>query len=52
MKIGDLVTGVNRFEFGDFGIGIIIGKEYGRMKVYWPEKAFWCYTALEGVKPL
>ena len=52
MKIGDLVIGINRFEFGDYGVGIIIGKEFGRIKVYWPKEAAWCYTGIGGVKLL
>jgi hypothetical protein len=55
MKVGDLVIGIGNTWLGDHGIGIIIGRESGthkRLRVYWPEQGFWCYTALKGVKPL
>jgi hypothetical protein len=51
MKIGDLVIG-NGLVYRDYGVGIIIGKEFGRMKVYWPEQGFWSYTGLKGIELL
>ena len=51
MKVGDLVTG-KELVFSDYGIGIIIGKEFGGLKVYWPQKGVWCYTGTGGVKLL
>ena len=49
MKIGDLVIG-KAFVFSDYGIGIVIGKEFGGLKVYWPQEGVWCYTSEGGVK--
>jgi len=51
MKIGDLVIG-KAFVFSDYGVGIVIGKEFGGLKVYWPQEGVWCYTGLGGVKLL
>ena len=51
MKIGDLVIG-KELVFYDYGIGIIIGKEFGGLKIYWPQEGVWCYTGTGGVKPL
>jgi hypothetical protein len=51
MKVGDLVIG-KAFLFCDYGIGVIIGKEFGGMKVYWPKEGVWCFTGSAGVKPL
>jgi hypothetical protein len=51
MKIGDLVK-AKGFIFSDYGIGIVIGKEFGGLKVYWPQEGTWCYTGEGGVKLL
>jgi len=51
MKVGDLVTS-NAFIFSNYGIGIVIGREFGGLKVYWPEQGCWCYTSEKGVKLL
>ena len=51
MKVGDLVR-AKGFMFKDHGVGIIIGKEFGGLKVFWPQRGVWCYTGEGGVKPL
>ena len=51
MKIGDLVVGKGII-FSDYGIGIIVGKEFGGLKVYWPQEGTWCYTGERGVRAL
>ena len=51
MKVGDLVIATD-FVFHDYGIGIIIGTQFGSLKVFWPERGVWCYTGTGGVKPL
>ena len=51
MKTGDLVIGIG-FLMDGYGVGVIIGKEFGGLKVYWPKKGVWCYTGTGGVKPL
>ena len=51
MKIGDLVQS-KAFIFNNYGVGIIIGKEFGAIKVYWPMKGVWCFTGEGEVKPI
>ena len=51
MQVGDLVIGKG-FVFANHGVGIIIGKEFGGMKVYWPKRGVWCFTGSGAVKPL
>ena len=51
MNLGDLVIGKG-FLFCDYGVGIIIGKEDGGLKVYWPQEGVWCCTSEGGVKLL
>ena len=51
MQVGDLVIG-KTFVFANHGVGIIIGKEFGGMKVYWPKRGVWCFTGSGAVKPL
>ena len=48
MKIGDLVAG--KILLSTYGIGIIIGREFGGLKVYWPTQGCWCYTSEKGVR--
>ena len=51
MKTGDLVVS-NGFMFSTYGIGIVIGREFGGIKVYWPQQGTWCYTSETGVRLL
>jgi hypothetical protein len=51
MKIGDLVIGKG-FVFSNCGVGVVIAKEFGGMKVYWLKKGVWSYTGSGGVKLL
>ena len=51
MKVGDLVQS-DSFLWLDYGIGIIIGKEFGAFKVYWPKRGVWCLTGEGGVKQI
>jgi len=52
MKVGDLVIS-NGFMFSTYGIGIVIGREFGKnIKVYWPKRSCWCYTSEKGVRLL
>jgi hypothetical protein len=47
MKVGDLVIG-NGLLFGDYGVGIIIGKKSGGLRVYWPNEGGWTSFHPEG----
>ena len=51
MKIGDLVRGQTLI-FRDYGIGIVIGRSFGGLKVYWPQENSWCYTSCQSVQRL
>ena len=51
MKVGDLVTGKG-FLWSRYGVGIIIGKEFGGFKVYWPTQGSWCLTSEGGIELL
>ena len=51
MKIGDLVQSKG-FMFHNYGVGIIIGKKSGGLRIYWPEQGFWSITSEGGVEPL
>lgn len=51
MKVGDLVI-ANGLLFRDYGVGIIIGKKSGGLRVYWPNEGVWSITSEGGVKQI
>ena len=51
MKVGDLVIGQTLI-FRDYGIGIVIGREFGGLKIYWPQEGTWSYTSKRALQRL